>query len=123
MVSLRVIFGLFSSIPGNTARGTGLPALASARANTPLYSLLSSNARLSPSSSWLRICGLRSPSFTPNFLAACSVVPGMIAPGAIRSPSRASGTPVALLNAAWNAALRLAYQPALKSAKRYSWRS
>ncbi|MNT27995.1 hypothetical protein D3C72_1636500 [compost metagenome] len=95
-----------------------MPALASARANTPLYSLLSSNARLSASSSWLRICGLRSPSFTPSLRAASSVVPGMIAPGATRSPSSANFTPVTLLNAAWNAALRLAYQPALKSAKR-----
>ena len=71
----------------------------------------------------LRICGLRSPSFPPSLRAASSVAPGMIAPGAIRSPSKASVTPVALFSAAWNAALRLAYQPALKSAKRYSWRS
>jgi hypothetical protein len=38
----------------------------------------------------------------------------------MRSPSSASFTPLARLTALWNAALRLAYQPALKSAKRYS---
>ena len=41
---------------------------------------------------------------------------------ATRSQSSANFTPVTLLNAAWNAALRLAYQPALKSAKRCTLR-
>ncbi|MNH23767.1 hypothetical protein D3C79_836790 [compost metagenome] len=83
-----------------------------------MYKRVSSNSRLSPFSSWLRMLTLRKSSFSPRRLAACSVVPGMIAPGAIRSPSSASVTPVARLKALWNAALRLAYQPALKSPKR-----
>ena len=56
--------------------------------------------------------------------SAASVAPGLSidAPGRMTSPSRSSATPDAIATARWKAALRLAYQPALKSAKRYSER-
>ncbi|SVK52573.1 Uncharacterised protein [Acinetobacter baumannii] len=54
----------------------------------------------------------------PSVRTASSVEPGLSLPKSIRSPSSASGMALARLTAFWNAALRLAYQPALKSAKR-----
>src|SRR3546814_810501 len=44
VVSLRVIFGLSSRMPGSTARGSGLPSAASAKAKTRAYRSVSSNS-------------------------------------------------------------------------------
>jgi hypothetical protein len=62
---------------------------------------------------------LLKPSRPASEFAARSVSPlGALLARGRRSPSNVTGRPDATLNAFWNAAFRLAYCPALKSAKR-----
>jgi len=120
VVRSRESFGPTSVMSGMRARGSGLPSLSSASAKTRSYTRVRSKSGPSPSSSALRIAPSPTPMRLPSARTARSVAP-IFAPSAsrsTRSPSSASGMPDAATTAAWNAALRLAHRPALKSAKR-----
>ena len=106
-----------------TGSGTGLPLpFRSAMANTARYNAVSSKPAASPRLRSARIAGASMPSSMSMLRNAASVAPGLFieAPGVSRSPSRTSFLPLAIATACWKAALRLACQPALKSANRYS---